>query len=141
MKRSVFTQLITLAWPVVLAFMMQTSYNLIDIFWVGKLGATAIAAVSLAGNIFYIILAVGQILGSGTVALVAHAFGAGLIDRANTVIKQSLSVASVIALAVSVLGLIYAKEIMFFLGGREDVLALSTTYLRIVFIGFFFQFR
>jgi putative MATE family efflux protein len=139
MKESVFKQLITLAWPVVLAFMMQTSYNLIDIFWVGKLGATAIAAVSLAGNIFYIILAVGQILGSGTVALVAHAFGAGLIDRANTVIKQSLSVASVIALVVSILGLIYAKEIMFFLGGREDVLILSTTYLRIVFIGFFFQ--
>jgi len=138
-KESIFRQLITLAWPVVIAFMMQTSYNLIDIFWVGKLGATAIAAVSLAGNIFYVILAVGQILGSGTVALVAHAFGAGLIERANTVIKQSLSVSSVIALVVSVLGLVYAKEIMFFLGGRDDVLVLSTTYLRIVFIGFFFQ--
>ena len=138
-NNGVFRQLITLAWPIVIAFMMQTSYNLIDIFWVGKLGATAIAAVSLAGNIFYVILAVGQILGSGTVALVAHAFGAGLIARANTVVKQSLSVASIIALLVSVLGLLYAKQIMFFLGGRGDVLILSTTYLRIVFIGFFFQ--
>jgi Na+-driven multidrug efflux pump len=51
-SKPVFKQLIKLAWPIVLAFMMQNSYNLVDIFWVGKLGATAIAAVSLAGNFF-----------------------------------------------------------------------------------------
>jgi putative MATE family efflux protein len=136
---SILKQLVTLSWPIVLAFMMQTSYNLIDLFWVGRLGATAIAAVSLAGNIFYVILAVGQVLGSGTVALVAHSFGAGLSERANQVVKQSLSMTSIIALVVCLLGLLFTKQIMFFLGGRGDVLVQSTDYLRIVFIGFFFQ--
>jgi putative MATE family efflux protein len=136
---TIFKVIIKLAWPIVLAFMMQTSYNLIDIFWVGKLGATAIAAVALAGNTFYIILAVGQILGSGTVALVAHSFGAGLINRANTVAKQSLSIASIIALFVCLLGFLNAEHIMGFLGGRGDVLTLSTSYLRIIFVGYFFQ--
>ncbi|MCK4941063.1 MATE family efflux transporter [candidate division WOR-3 bacterium] len=136
---NIFKHLIKLAWPIILAFMMQTSYNLVDIFWVGKLGATAIAAVSLAGNTFYIILAVGQIFGSGTVALVAHSFGAGLIDRANTVAKQSLSMATIIAFLVCLLGLMNARQIMVFLGGRGDVLMLSTSYLRIVCLGYFFQ--
>ncbi|KPK63037.1 hypothetical protein AMJ83_08640 [candidate division WOR_3 bacterium SM23_42] len=138
-RELVFRQLVTLAWPIVLAFMMQTSYHLVDLFWVGKLGATAIAAVSLAGNVFYVILAVGQILGSGTVALVAHSFGAGLVDRANGVVRQSLSMASIIAFVVCVFGFLFTKQIMLFLGGRGDVLVSSTAYLKIVFLGFFFQ--
>lgn len=136
---SVLRQLIALAWPIVLAFLMQTSYNVVDIFWVGKLGATAIAAVSLAGNFFYIILALGQVIGSGTVALVAHSFGAGLIDRANSVTRQSLALAFVIAFLIGTSGFLFSRQIMLFLGGRDAVLALSTGYLRIVSIGFFFQ--
>ena len=137
--KSVLRQLLTLAWPVVLAFMMQTSYNLVDIFWVGKLGATAIAAVSLAGNFFYVILALGQVIGSGTVALVAHSFGARSTEQANNVAKQSLLLAVIVSLFIGTLGLLYSKQIMYFLGGREEVLALSSGYLRIVSIGFFFQ--
>jgi putative MATE family efflux protein len=136
---SVLRQLVVLAWPIVLAFMMQTSYNLVDLFWVGKLGATAIAAVSLAGNFFYIILALGQVIGSGTVALVAHSYGARLVDRANSIARQSLFLAFGVALLIGILGLIFSRQIMYFLGGRDAVLSLSTEYLRIVSIGFFFQ--
>lgn len=136
---SIFKQLTILSWPIVLAFIMHVGYNIVDIFWVGKLGATAVAAVSLAGNVFFIILAFGQILGSGTIALVSHSFGAKLIDRANTIIKQSLFLASLIALPVSISGIIFSKQIMVLLGGQGDVLVMSTDYLRIIFIGFFFQ--
>ncbi len=136
---SIFKQLATLSWPVVLAFMMHVGYNIVDIFWVGKLGASAIAAVSLAGNVFFLILAVGQIIGSGTIALVAHSFGAKLIERANSIIRQSLLLAAIIALLVSTSGFIFSKQIMILLGGRGDILLMSTEYLRIVFIGFFFH--
>jgi len=136
---SILKQLIKLAWPIVLAFMMQTSYNLVDIFWVGKLGATAIASVSLAGNFFYIILALGQVIGSGTVALVAHSFGARLFDRANSIARQSLILAFIIALSIGVIGFVSSTQIMYLLGGRNMVLTLSSEYLRIVSIGFFFQ--
>ncbi|UCD19839.1 MAG: MATE family efflux transporter [candidate division WOR-3 bacterium] len=136
---SVLRQLMTLAWPIVLAFMMQTSYNLVDLFWVGKLGATSIAAVSLAGNFFYIILALGQVIGSGTVALVAHSYGARLFGRANTVAKQSILLAFATAFIIGTLAFLFSGQIMSFLGGRDAVLDLSTDYLRIVSIGFFFQ--
>ena len=135
----VLKQLLLLAWPIILAFLFQNSYNMVDIFWVGRLGATAIAAVSLAGNMFYVILAIGQMIGSGTVALVAHSFGAGMVDRANSIAKQSLLIASVIAFMVCMLGMVFAGRIMFYLGGRGEILTLSTDYLRIVMLGFFFQ--
>jgi len=136
---NIFKQLTILSWPIILAFSMQVGYNIVDIFWVGKLGATAIAAVSLAGNVFFIILAVGQILGSGTIALVAQCYGAKQIDNANNIIKQSLLLVSIIALPVCISGFIFAKQIMSLLGGQTDVLIISTGYLRIIFIGFFFQ--
>ena len=136
---NIFKQLTILAWPIVLAFTMQVGYNIIDIFWVGKLGTAAIAAVSLAGNVFFIILAVGQIIGSGSVALIAQFYGAKQIDNANNIVKQSLLLASIIALPVCISGFIFAKQIMSLLGGRADVLIISTGYLKIIFIGFFFQ--
>jgi len=136
---NIFKQLVTLSWPIVLAFMMQVGYNVVDIFWVGRLGAMAIAAVALAGNVFFIILAVGQIIGSGTVALVAQSFGAALSDRANNIIRQSLQLTFIIALCVSIVGFVFSREIMSLLGGTGQVLVISTEYLRIVFIGFFFQ--
>lgn len=136
---NIFKQLIILAWPIVLAFTMQVGYNIIDIFWVGKLGTAAIAAVSLAGNVFFIILAVGQIIGSGSVALIAQFYGAKQIDSANNIVRQSLLLVSIIALPVCISGFIFAKQIMSLLGGRADVLIISTNYLKIIFIGFFFQ--
>ncbi len=136
---AVLRRLITLAWPVVLAFMMQTGYNVVDIFWVGRLGAPAIAGVSLAGNFFYIILALGQVIGSGTVALVAHSFGARRINQANTIARQSLFLSFTVALFISLFVILFSMQIMRFLGGRDLVLTLSSGYLRIVGIGFFFQ--
>lgn len=136
---SIFRQLIILAWPIILAFMMQTGYNLVDIFWVGKLGATAIAAVALAGNFFYVILALGQIVGSGTVALIAHSFGAGSTARVNSVAKQSLASAFAVALLIGIAVSIFPRPIMHFLGGRDTVLTLSAGYLQIMGAGFFFQ--
>ncbi len=135
----IFRQLVTLSWPIVIAFMMQTSYNIVDIFWVGKLGPTAVAAVSLAGTLFYVILALGQLLGSGTVALVAQSFGAKLFDQANEVIRQSLLVTSILALVVTISGVTFTKQILVLLGARAEVLQNGIVYLRVVFIGFFFQ--
>ncbi len=131
--------LVRLSWPIVIAFSLQTSYNVIDLFWVAKLGSSELAAVSLAGTLFYIVLALGQVLGSGTVALVSQSYGAGLAGRANTIVRQALGLTLFIAITVSVTGFIFARHIIILLGGTGDVLVHGNSYLRIVFIGFSFQ--
>jgi putative MATE family efflux protein len=118
---------------------MRVGYQIVDIFWVGKLGATEVAAVSLAGNSFFIVLAVGQLIGSGAVTLVAQTFGARMIDRANSIVRQALILSFFIAIVVSTLGFIFSADIVSVLGGTGAVLTLGTQYLRILFIGFFFQ--
>lgn len=137
--QAIVKRLITLSWPITLAFIMRVGYQIVDIFWVGKLGATEVAAVALAGNTFFIVLAVGQLIGSGAVTLVAQTFGARIIDRANSIVRQALTLSLLTAILVSTLGSIFSSNLVSLLGGTGTVLSIGTQYLRILFIGFFFQ--
>jgi putative MATE family efflux protein len=67
----------------------QTLYFLVDLYWVGSLGKEAVAAVGIAGNLSFIVLACTQVLGVGTTTLIAHASGARDGARARDVFHQS----------------------------------------------------
>jgi MATE family, multidrug efflux pump len=82
----------------------QTLYFLIDLYWVGRLGKEAVAAVAIAGNLTFIVLAVSQMVGVGTTTLVSHATGRKDRDRALLVFNQS----QVLSLVVGVIFLIVA---------------------------------
>ena len=75
-----------------IGILVQTLYFFTDLYFVSKLGDAAIAGVSSAGNIWFVVLALTQILNVGTVALVSNAVGAQQRDRANLVFNQSLAV-------------------------------------------------
>ena len=57
------------------SMIFQTLYVLVDLYWVGRLGTDAVAAVGISGNLTFIVLAATQMLGVGTTTLVAHATG------------------------------------------------------------------
>lgn len=86
--------------------LFQTLYFLADLYWMGRLGKEAVAAVGVAGNITFVVLALTQMLGVGTTSLVAHAVGRKDADGARHVFNQSqsMSLASgVLFLAVGLL--------------------------------------
>ena len=74
----------------------QTLYFLIDLYWVGRLGKEAVAAVGIAGNLTFIVLAMTQMLGVGTTTLVSHAAGRKDREEALLVFNQA-QVLSVVA--------------------------------------------
>lgn len=74
----------------------QTLYFLVDLFWVGRLGKEAVAAVGVSGNLMFITLAATQMLGVGTTTLVSHAAGRRDHDEAKLVFNQSLALSAVI---------------------------------------------
>ena len=63
---SITKHLLTTASFMLVTMVFQTLYFLIDLYWVGHLGKEAVAAVSVAGNITFIVLAASQMLGVGT---------------------------------------------------------------------------
>ena len=64
------------------SMVFQTLYVLVDLFWVGRLGTDAIAAVGLAGNLSFIVIAITQVLAVGATTLVSHASGRKDQERA-----------------------------------------------------------
>jgi len=71
------------------SMIFQTLYVLVDLFWVGRLGTDAIAAVGLAGNLSFIVIAITQVLSVGATTLVSHASGRKDQDRAIFLFNQS----------------------------------------------------
>jgi putative MATE family efflux protein len=85
-----------------ITMIFQTLYFLVDLYWVGRLGKEAVAAVAVAGNLTFVVLAATQMLSVGTTTLVSHAAGRKEHERANVVFNQSilLGVASALAFLV-----------------------------------------
>ena len=76
--------------------LFQTLYVLVDLYWVGRLGTEAVAAVGISGNLLFIVLAATQMLGVGTTTLVAHAVGRRDPERANLVFNQAQVLSAVV---------------------------------------------
>jgi putative MATE family efflux protein len=85
--------------------LFQTLYVLVDLYWVGRLGTEAVAAVGISGNLLFIVLAATQMLGVGTTTLVAHAVGRRDRERANLVFNQAQVLSSVVGVVFLVLAL------------------------------------
>src|SRR2546426_9450701 len=75
--------------------LFQTLYFLIDLYWVGRLGTAAVAAVGIAGNLTFIVLALTQMLGVGTTAVISHAVGRKDAPQAVMLFNQAQGLAMV----------------------------------------------
>lgn len=88
------------------SMVFQSLYVLVDLYWVGRLGTDAVAAVGISANLSFVVLAASQMLGVGTTTVVSHAAGRKEHAQATYLFNQSqvLSmVAGVIFLAVAML--------------------------------------
>jgi putative MATE family efflux protein len=89
------------------SMVFQTLYVLVDLYWVGRLGTEAVAAVAISGNLMFIVLAATQMLGVGTTTLISHAAGRKDRARATLIFNQ----AQVLSIYVGVLFLIAAMAL------------------------------
>ena len=87
--------LVAMAVPIAIGMLFQTLYFLVDLYFVSRLGDAAIAGVSTAGTVTFVILALTQMLGVGTVALVSQAAGRKDKAEANLVFNQSVLLSAV----------------------------------------------
>ena len=98
-KGSIVRALVQTASFMLVGMVFQTLYFLVDLKFVGTLGKTAVAAVSLSGNLMFYVLALTQMLGVGTTALIAQATGRKDRDEARLVFNQAQVLSLVVGLA------------------------------------------
>ncbi|MEO8499723.1 MAG: MATE family efflux transporter [Vicinamibacteria bacterium] len=101
-KGSVSGHVVRLASFIAVSTAFQTLYFLADLFFVGRLGKEAVAGVSLAGTVMFLVLALTQSLGVGATSLVAQALGRKDRDHAELVFNQSLILSNITGLIFGV---------------------------------------
>jgi putative MATE family efflux protein len=107
----------------------QTLYLLADLYWVGRLGKEAIAAVGVAGNITMIVLALTQMLGVGTTTLVSHAAGQKDQPRAELVFNQAFVMSVLVGIGLGLLSFLARDAYCNSLGADAATAALAKSYL------------
>ena len=118
-----------MAAPLAIGMAFQTAYYFVDLFFVGKLGDAAIAGVAAAGNLQFIVVALTQVLGVGTMVLISHA--AGRKDRADAtlVFNQSILLAAIAAALTLGAGFPLSGAYLRTVAADADTVRSGTAYL------------
>src|SRR5258708_27188238 len=115
--------LIRLAIPIILGNVLQTSYQLTDAFWVGRLGAAAVAAVSISFPVTFLVIALGAGLGIAGATLSAQYMGAGRRDLVNPVAAQTMMMGTVTSAGLGAVGYALAPSLVGLLGVAPELYA------------------
>ncbi len=132
--------LISIAVPIFAGMVFQTLYFLVDLYFVASLGDAPLAGVGSAGNLTMVIIALTQMLGVGTVALVSHAAGRKDQPDANLIFNQSVLLSALLGLITIVAGYGLTETYVRSLAADEAVAAAGITYLHWYLPGLALQF-
>jgi putative MATE family efflux protein len=137
---SIPRQIVALAVPIFAGMLLQTLYYIVDLYFVSRLGDAAIAGVSAAGNITFLVFALTQMLGVGIVALISQAVGRKDASAANLIFNQSLVLALLFSALTLVCGYAGTTAYMGKLGADAPTVMMGTTYLYWFLPGLALQF-
>jgi Na+-driven multidrug efflux pump len=127
----------TLAVPMILEMGAMSVTQIVDTYWVGKLGSAALAAVTISMALRWVINSLANGLGIGGMAVVARRIGAHDRAQADHAAWQAVLLATFVSLVLGAVGILLAKPALRILGADAEVLAMGVSFLHIIFGGLF----
>jgi putative MATE family efflux protein len=111
--------------------------QLLDTYWVSRLGSAALAAVTISISVRWVVNSLANGLGIGGLAVVARRIGAKDRDAADHATWQTILLGTIVSFILGGVGLALARPLLILLGADAEVLPLGMAYLRISFGGLF----
>ena len=132
-----FRGLITISLPIIASNLLQSVLEVVDLYFVGRLGANAIAGVAMSTTIIFVLATFVIGLVTATTAFISRHYGAREHDAVGLIVQHSLFIGLIFSLAISVFGLFFSKDLLILLGANEIVATLGSAYLSVLFLGIF----
>jgi putative MATE family efflux protein len=127
--------LVMLSVPMVLEMAMESLFAVVDVFFVSRVSADAVATVGVTESMLTIVYTVALGLGIGATAVVARRIGEKDEDGAAQAAAQSIALGLIVALAVGVLGTLNAATLMRWMGATPSMIESSLGYTQVMFAG------
>lgn len=144
LKGPIVKTLLVLGWPVMVSSLLQSMYNIVDTFWLGKLGGaestSAVAGLQVSWPIVFLMISISFGFGSAGIALISQYTGARNPKEANESAGQVLTMSCLFGVTIAVLGFTFCHNIIDLLGVKDAIAEAAVTYLRIIFLGTPFMF-
>lgn len=137
---SIITAILVLAIPVVLNSFIQTMYNLTDTFWLGKLGKTSLAAITLVSPVQNIVVNFGQGITTAGAILIAQYLGSGDIKNTCRMANQIFVCSMLFATVCAGICALATPALLLWLGASGEVFDKGKAYLQIVILDMPFLF-
>ena len=140
-----YQDVIRIAWPSFVELLLTQLASMVDLMMVGSIGgktnpsmgAQALSAVGLTTQPKFLLMAAFIAMNTGVTALVARYKGTGDKEQANLVVRQGLLFTFIATIFLSILGIIFAKPMVLFMGSTEEIVTeWGTQYLQIQMAGF-----
>ncbi len=126
------SQLLQLALPIMGSSFVQMAYTFTDMAWLGRLGSKSVAAVGVVSVLMWISYSIALINKTGSEVTIGQSLGANNRDKARDYASQNTSMAIGLGAFITIILLLWPREIISVYRLNEDVLAPAISYLRIV---------
>jgi putative MATE family efflux protein len=140
LQGSIVRSLFLLAVPIAGANILQVAYQIVDAFWVGRLGAAAVAAVSITMPVMFVLVASGMGFAIAGTTLIAQYTGARDHRMADHVAAQTLLAILILSVILGGVGFSLVPWILHLLGVAPDVYVNALAFTRVIFIALPFLF-
>ena len=127
--------ILLLAIPMVLEMVLESLFAVVDVFWVGRLGANAVATVGLTESMLTLVFAVAMGLSLSTTAMVARRIGEKDPEGAAVAGVQAIALGLGVSVAIGVPCFLLAPQLLRLMGASTDIVAVGTSYARIALGG------
>jgi putative MATE family efflux protein len=134
---SVFKSLLTVSLPIIVSNLLQSVVEVVDLFFVGRLGPDAIAGVAM--SMMFILAVMTIIIGvvTAATAFISHAWGAKEYDAPGTLLIHALLIGAGFAIVFALFGIFGSDQILLILGASPHVAALGGKFLKVILLGNF----
>lgn len=132
---SIDRAIVLLAIPMIMEMLMESLFAVVDVFWVSRLGADAVAAVGLTESLLAVVYAVGMGLAVAASATVARRIGEGRPEEAAAMAGQVIALGALLSLPISAAGALLAPRLLAAMGATERVIATGAPFAAIMLLG------
>ncbi len=127
--------ILLLAIPMVLEMVLESLFAVVDVFFVSRLGANAIATVGLTESVLTLVFAVGLGLGMSTTAMVARRIGEKDENGAAIAAVQAVFLGLIASLAMGIPFFLFAPKLLTLMGASPEIISTGVNYARIALGG------